>query len=113
MIARRLALWSLLALTALAGCSTPPPPKPPVPRVQVVLLPQEDGRPTGVVVQSGNASQTLVEPFQRASSLANQAPVVDQADPEQVRQTYDPLFKIAPPRSRCATCCSSSLVAPV
>ena len=98
MIARRLALLSLLALTALAGCSTPPPPKPPVPRVQVVLLPQEDGRPTGVVVQSGNASQTLVEPFQRASSRANQAPVVDQADPEQVRQAYAPLFKIAPPK---------------
>lgn len=98
MIARRLALLSLLALTALAGCSTPPPPKPPVPRVQVVLLPQEDGRPTGVVVQSGNASQTLVEPFQRASSRANQAPVVDQANPEQVRQAYDPLFKIAPPK---------------
>ncbi|WP_027478837.1 OmpA family protein [Curvibacter gracilis] len=98
MIARRLALLSLLALTALAGCSTPPPPKPPVPRMQVVLLPQEDGRPTGVVVQSGNASQTLVEPFQRASSRANQAPVVDQADPEQVRQAYDPLFKIAPPK---------------
>ena len=41
MIARRLALGSLLALTVLAGCSTPPPPKPLVPRVQVVLLPQE------------------------------------------------------------------------
>lgn len=93
-----LALLMLGALsTALPGCSLWRT-KPPEPRAQVLLLPQEDGRPSGVIVQSGNTSQTLTEPFQRATSRGSQAPVVDRADAEQVRQAYEPLFRIAPPK---------------
>lgn len=87
-----------LLLTLLAACSSPPPKPPPVPSVKVVLLPQADGSVSGVVVQAGQATQTLTEPYQRASALANRAPVVDQLDPAQVRQTYDALFRIAPPQ---------------
>ena len=90
-----------LLLALLAACSSPPPkppPPPPVPSVKVVLLPQADGSASGVVVQAGQATQTLTEPYQRASALANRAPVVDQVDPAQVRQTYDALFRIAPPQ---------------
>lgn len=91
-------LASACLLAALAACSSPPPKPPPVPVVKVVLLPQADGSASGVVVQAGKATQTLTQPYQRASAIADRPPVVDQADPAQVRQAYDALFRIAPPR---------------
>lgn len=96
----RRALATLLmlgTLLALPGCSLWRA-KPPEPVARVLLLPQEDGRPSGVIVQSGNASQTLTQPFQRATSRGQRAPVVDEANPDQVRQAYEPLFLMAPPK---------------
>jgi outer membrane protein OmpA-like peptidoglycan-associated protein len=92
-----LSLLGLVTLVALSACSTPPPPPPPpVPTVKVVLLPQPDGGSTGVVVQSGGATQTLTQPYQRARSQSEQAPTVDVTTPEQVDQNYNVLFKVAP-----------------
>lgn len=87
-------LWSLLALCALLGaCSTP--------ATRVVLLPQQDGSPSAVVVRStaGSETLTLSQPYQRATlpEGSTAAPVLDQADPAQVRKAHPALFDLVPP----------------
>jgi OOP family OmpA-OmpF porin len=92
----RLALCGFVAGCAVlvAGCSTP--------GTRVVLLPQEDGSPSAVVVQSKGGEQTLAKPYARATAAlgATGAPVVDQADPAQVRKDNKQLFELAPPRAQ-------------
>lgn len=88
----RLCLASVaLSTFLLAACSTP--------GTRVVLLPQEDGRPSAVVVSTRSGEQTLNQPFQRATALvgATGGPVVDQLDPAKVRADNQPLFDLAPP----------------
>ncbi|MET0541010.1 MAG: OmpA family protein [Variovorax sp.] len=89
----RLAL-GVVCVALLAACSTP--------ATRVVLLPQEDGRPSAVVVQSKGGEQTLSRPYARATAPlgAAGAPTVDQADPAQVRSDFKPLFDLAPPRAQ-------------
>jgi len=94
-IERRLGLAFFAACVAmLAACTAP--------ATRVVLLPQEDGRPSAVVVQSKGGEQTLARPYARATAVAGAsgAPVVDQADPAQVRSDNLSLFELAPPRAR-------------
>jgi outer membrane protein OmpA-like peptidoglycan-associated protein len=78
----------------LAGCSTP--------GTRVVLLPQEDGTPSAVVVHSKGGEQTLAQPFERATAAvgASGPPVVDQVDPVKVRKANGTLFDLAPPRAQ-------------
>lgn len=92
----RLGLCAFVATCAVlvAGCSTP--------GTRVVLLPQEDGSPSAVVVQSKGGEQTLDKPYARATAAvgATGAPVVDQADPAKVQKENKPLFELAPPRAQ-------------
>ncbi|RZL95615.1 MAG: OmpA family protein [Variovorax sp.] len=78
----------------LAACTAP--------ATRVVLLPQEDGRPSAVVVRAKGGEQTLARPYARATAAAGAvgAPVVDQADPAQLRKDNLSLFELAPPRAQ-------------
>ncbi len=85
-------LLAAAALTALlAACSTP--------ATRVVLLPQEDGSASAVVVRNAQGEQLLSQPYQRAtvSRGSNAAPTLEQADPGQVRQENATLFSLMPP----------------
>lgn len=94
-MAHRLGLaFAAACVVMLSACTTP--------ATRVVLLPQEDGRPSAVVVQSKGGEQTLTRPYSRATAAAGAtgAPVVDQADPAQVRKDNLTLFELAPPRAQ-------------
>ena len=84
-------LGALVLSALLAACVAPP-------ATRVVLLPQADGRPSAVVVSARGGSETLDTPYQRAtaSSRATGAPVVDRADPAQIRAENALLFDLAP-----------------
>ena len=75
------ALAVLAALAALGGCAAPAEPAPP--GVAAILLPQEDGQPSSIVVrprQPGGQEQVLNQPYQRALTQADGRNVIDQAD---------------------------------
>lgn len=78
-------------LLMLSACGTP--------GTRVVLLPQADGRPSAVVVRANGSEQKLDRPYARATAAlgATGAPVVDQADPAEVRKDNTALFELAPP----------------
>ena len=85
-------LLAAAALTALlAACSTP--------ATRVVLLPQEDGSASAVVVRTAAGERVLSQPYQRATAPrgANAVPALDQANPAQVRQENAELFSLMPP----------------
>lgn len=88
---RRWAGIGLLAMSAwLAGCAGP--------GTRVILLPQPDGSPSAVIVNSAAGQQKLSTPYQSldARAGAKGAPSVRQADPADVARTYGPLFDQAP-----------------
>lgn len=88
----RFSLIVAIALSALmAACSTP--------GTRVVLLPQADGKPSAVVVSTEDGEETLSKPYQRATAAAGArgAPVVDEADPAQVKSRNKELFDLMPP----------------
>lgn len=93
MIGRR-SLFASAALVAvlLAGCAAP--------ATRVVLLPQEDGSPSAVVVRTTGGEQLLSQPYQRATAPTGsaQAPTLDKADPAQLRTENKQLFELAPPK---------------
>ncbi|EJL84936.1 outer membrane protein/peptidoglycan-associated lipoprotein [Polaromonas sp. CF318] len=79
----------------LAACSAP--------STRVVLLPQEGGAPSAVVVRAkagAGAETTVSQPYQRATAAsgAGGAPRLDQADPAKVLAEHRSLFDMAPPR---------------
>jgi len=92
----RLSLLMPAALALLlAACSTP--------STRVVLLPQEGGAPSAVVVRAKagpGAETTLSGPYQRATAAsgAEGAPQLDQADPAKIQAENRALFEMAPPR---------------
>ncbi|MGC4008426.1 MAG: OmpA family protein [Pseudomonas sp.] len=89
---RRPGLLGLLAAAAaLASCSTP--------TTRVVLLPQDDGHPSAVVVRAENGEQLLDRPYQRATAPRDSrtAPTLDQVDPQQLRRENAALFELRPP----------------
>lgn len=81
-----------MAALLAAGCSTP--------GTRVVLLPQEDGSASAVVVRSKGGEQLVSQPYQRATVLqgSDDAPQLDQADPAEVRAQNTQLFELAPPK---------------
>ncbi len=83
--------FSLVTAVLLAGCSTP--------ATRVILLPQPDGRPSSVVVESNGRALTLDKPYQRATVEARpiNAPALDQTDAAHVRAENTWLFDLAPP----------------
>lgn len=79
----------------LAACS--------VPSTRVVLLPQEGGAPSAVVVRAkagAGAETTVSQPYQRATAASGAAgaPRLDQADPAKVQAEHRSLFEMAPPK---------------
>lgn len=80
-----------LGAVVVAGCASPP-------RVEVVLLPQEDGSSSAVQVWTDNASQTLSRPYQRLVATPGTAPKVDQADPAELARGLPSLFAVRPPK---------------
>ena len=91
---RRLLGASALALAAfLTGCASKP-------ATQVVLLPQADGTPSAVKVQSGaTPAQTLSEPYQRLVVRTDASAVLDRTTAEAVRKEFPALFSAMPPAS--------------
>ena len=91
---RLLTVLAVLGATVLAGCSSP--------GTRVVLLPQEEGKSSAVVVRARGGEQTLSQPYQRATATtgAAGAPVIDQADAAKVQADNRALFELAPPRSQ-------------
>jgi OmpA-OmpF porin, OOP family len=91
---RRLCLAAALLAGALllAACSSR--------GTRVVLLPEEGGAPSAVVVRAKGGEHTLDKPYQRATAIvgASGAPAVDQADPGKVRAENRALFELAPPK---------------
>jgi outer membrane protein OmpA-like peptidoglycan-associated protein len=87
-------LAGLAATLAITACSTP--------GTRVVLLPQPDGKPSAVVVNTADGEETLSEPYQRATTKAHGhgAPVVDQADPARVEAENKTLYELMPPPSQ-------------
>lgn len=87
-------LWTRLTLVTcglvLAGCAAKP-------STQVLLLPQADGTPSAVKVQTGNHLQTLSTPFQRLQVQQGDRPVVDTTTTEEAHKNFAPLFAAAPP----------------
>lgn len=70
------------------------------PGTQVILLPQEDGKPSAVVVRSKGGEQMVTQPYQRATAPAGAqtAPSLDQADPATLQSEHKELFALRPPR---------------
>ncbi|MBS0338963.1 MAG: OmpA family protein [Proteobacteria bacterium] len=88
------ALIAAVAWTALLVATTP------TPGTRVILLPNDDGRSTAVVVGGPGGEQTVSQPYQRATAPANSKtpPSLDEADPAAVHAQYKELFALRPPR---------------
>lgn len=90
--ARRLAaLCTLTGAALLAACTTP--------ATRVVLLPQEDGKPSAVVVRTENGQQVLDRPYLQATAPhgTQAAPTVDTVDPAELQRDHPQLFALRPP----------------
>ncbi len=90
---RSLLAGLVIAAAVLAGCASP--------GTRVVLLPQEDGSASAVIVQAkGGGEQLVSQPYQRATALvgSTEAPTLDQADPANLREENKQLFELVPPK---------------
>ena len=74
----------------LAGCAAP--------RVEVVLLPQDDGSPSAVRVTSGGSTDRLAEPYARLTAAVGQPPKIDRADPADIAREFGAVFAVRPPK---------------
>lgn len=79
----------------LAGCATPPP-APPVAKESVILLPQEDGKPSAVVITSKTQEVVLDQPYMAASFDAGKI-VASMVSEESVKEKYSDLIAADPP----------------
>jgi len=93
----RVARWTkpalVVATLCLAACGSP--------GTRVVLLPQDDGTASAVVVRSRSGEQTLSKPYERATARPNAAgaPALDRVDPAQLKQQNPALFDMVPARA--------------
>lgn len=88
------ALLALLGATALlAGCAAPE---------KVILLPQEDGAPSAIVVRSKAGERVLDQPYAVASVTARSLEV-GTTDADAVRARYRPVLDALPVRARSYT----------
>jgi len=55
--------WAALAATLLAACAAPEPAAPPVPVDSVILLPEQDGRASAVILTQGGRQVLLDAPY--------------------------------------------------
>ena len=82
----------MLAAALLGACAGP--------ATQVILLPQPDGRPSGVVVRAAGGVYVITQPFERATITAgsSKAPLIDRSDLAQVQAAHPELFALMPPK---------------
>lgn len=87
------ALIAGVAWTALLLLTTNPTPS-----TRVILLPQDDGRSTAVMVSNAGGEQLVSQPYQQATVAVNaqSAPALDQADPAAVKADFQDLFALRP-----------------
>ncbi|MBS0450738.1 MAG: OmpA family protein [Proteobacteria bacterium] len=83
-----------VAWTALLLATTP------TPGTRVILLPDDEGRSTAVVVSTQGGEQQVSQPYQQATAAADShaAPKLGQADPAAVQSEYRELFALRPPK---------------
>ena len=109
MIARRFQAAFLLSILIVAGCGPkpveappPPPPPPPAPKQSlVVLLPQDDGKPSAITITNSAGSQTLSQSYeavriQRADTAPSSPSVISEAE---VRRIFGQVLDISPRRN--------------
>ncbi len=89
-------MWAGAAFTALAGCATVKP-EPKI-NTYVVLLPEESGAPTSVVVGEGAQALTLNQPFSGATvdsegRIERKSPTAAEVD-----QTFAAALAAQPPK---------------
>lgn len=94
----RFASTFLLALL-LAGCAATPKPA----AERVVLLPNEDGRPSAVVVTRRDGKSVELNRPYAAATLGGQAIVTTTATADEVRGRYAELLAVQPPRVKSYT----------
>ena len=82
-------LAHLLFAAVLAGCAT---------SERIVLLPEQDGRPTAVVVKQGSREVVLDRPYS-ATELTAADPWTYRANAEEVRATFGDALAAQPQRS--------------
>jgi len=88
------------ALIAAAGWMALLLATAPSPGTRVILLPDDDGRSTAVVVSSKGGDQMVSQPYQRATAPADarSRPSLDQTDPAAVQSELKELFTLRPPK---------------
>jgi outer membrane protein OmpA-like peptidoglycan-associated protein len=72
------------------------PPAPPVAKESVILLPQENGQPSAVVITSKTQEVVLDQPYMTASFDAGKI-VTAEASPESVQEQFSDLIAADPP----------------
>jgi len=85
--------FAVVASLFLVACGTP--------GTRVVLLPQQDGSASAVVVRSRDGEQVLTKPYERATAKLQStgAPTIDRVDPAEVRQQNAALFDMLPAKA--------------
>src|SRR5262245_41370497 len=86
---REFATIAVIAATILLGACAPPPPPPPqpVPKGNVVLLPETDGKPTAVIVKQGDREIVLDQPY-AASRVTSQGLAGYQSSQQDVEKEF-------------------------
>lgn len=91
-----------LLLAALLGACAAPKPAP-VPVERIVLLPNEDGRPSAVIVtRRDGKSVELNQPY-AAATVSSQLIVADTSSAAAVDSKYATLLSVQPPRIKAYT----------
>lgn len=81
----------LLALVLVAGCA---------PTSRVTLLPQADGTPSAVVMETSNGRQVVDKPYQTAEVSRQGGLSTDQTSAEKVREQFPRLLALQPAPSQ-------------
>lgn len=93
-------LACLLAAGLLSACQAPPEAPRPVHKPdRIVLLPQADGTPSGVVVRSAGGEAVLSQPYATAIATPDRVDAAD-ASADAVRARYPALYDAMPPARR-------------
>lgn len=90
------AILSIVFLISLllAGCATPRPPE------RVVLLPQPDGTPSAVVVQTRTGSSTVLDQPYTEATVTDKQIATEKTDEASLKTRYKELFDALPVRAK-------------
>ena len=91
------AALALLGVACVAGCSAPPPQQPSTYTERIILLPNQDGRPSGLVVTRASGEQQLTTPYEAVELVGGAERRIALSDTE-VRQRYGEMLAAQPAR---------------